>query len=68
MIIPGFVPDPIGSVVEYSPSSTEVVISVGIWALGLLIFTWMLRIAIPIMTGAFHVQDVAPAVEEMGRA
>ncbi len=56
MVVPGFVPTPQGTVLEYYPTWTEGVISVGIWAFGLLIFSWMLHLAIPIMTGKFHIR------------
>lgn len=54
LIIPGFVPTPLGNIVEYVPSLNEALICVGIWAFGLLLFSWMLHLAIPIMSGEFH--------------
>lgn len=57
MVIPGFVPSPQGSMVEYFPSWTEMVVATGVWAFGLLAFSWMVHTAIPIMTGEFHVHD-----------
>lgn len=54
LVVPGFVPSPQGSIVEYSPTWSETLISLGIWAFGLLIFSWMLHIAIPILGGHFH--------------
>lgn len=56
MVIPGFVPSPQGSIVEYSPSWVEILVSVGIWAFGILVFSWMLHMAIPIMSGKLHVR------------
>ncbi len=50
LIIPGFVPSTLHEMVEYLPSLTEWKITVGIWALGLMVFTLALRIAIPILT------------------
>jgi hypothetical protein len=32
-------------------------LSLGIWATGLFVFTMLLRVAIPIMNGDFHVAD-----------
>ncbi len=52
-IIPGFVPDPLGEIYEYLPNTTEVAISLAIWATGLLIFTLFMRVAIPIERGDF---------------
>lgn len=53
MVIAGFVPSPQGSVIEYSPSLTETLVSMGIWAFGLLLFSWMAHVAVPILTGEF---------------
>jgi molybdopterin-containing oxidoreductase family membrane subunit len=51
LIVPGFVPTPVGEVFEYSPSATEVFVSLGIWAFGALIFTFLAKVAIPIEEG-----------------
>jgi len=51
LIVPGFVPSPLGEIVEYAPSLNEVLVSLGIWALGALLYTLMLRIAIPVVLG-----------------
>ena len=51
LIIPGFVPSTLHEVVEYTPSLVEWKVTAGIWALGLMIFTVALKIAIPILAG-----------------
>lgn len=51
LVVPGFVPTPLGEVFEYSPRWGEVFISLGIWALGALIFIFLTKIAIPIELG-----------------
>lgn len=51
LVIPGFVPSPLGEVVEYSPSFTEFCVSAAIWALGALIYTLLLKAAVPIELG-----------------
>jgi len=53
LIIPGFIPAPLGEVWEYLPTSTEVMVTVGIWAIGFLILTTLLKIIIPIEMGEF---------------
>ncbi|MBI5247895.1 MAG: polysulfide reductase NrfD [Desulfomonile tiedjei] len=53
LIIPGFIPAPLGEVWEYMPTTLEVLIAIGIWAIGLLILTLILKIIIPIETGEF---------------
>jgi Ni/Fe-hydrogenase subunit HybB-like protein len=57
LIIPGFLPTPLGEIVEYVPTYNETMVCVGIWAIGILIFSWMLHLAIPIISGAFHKRD-----------
>ncbi|MCX8023087.1 MAG: polysulfide reductase NrfD [Syntrophorhabdaceae bacterium] len=52
-VLPGFTPDPLGEIYEYIPNLTEFAISLGIWALGLLIFTLFMKVAIPIVRGDF---------------
>src|SRR5512139_281147 len=61
-VIPGFVPDPLGEIFEYIPNLLELMVSFGIWALGLLVFTLLMKVAIPIETGKFtHVTYVERA-------
>ncbi len=55
LIIPGFIPSPLGQVWEYAPSSTEIFVSLGIWGIGLLILTVLLKIIIPIELGELTV-------------
>jgi molybdopterin-containing oxidoreductase family membrane subunit len=54
LVIPGFVPTPLGEVFEYVPSWGEVFVSLGIWALGILVFTLLAKVAIPIELGALR--------------
>ena len=57
LVIPGFIPDVLHEIYEYSPTGTEMLLSMGIWATGLFVFTMLLRVAIPIMNGDFHVAE-----------
>ncbi len=57
LVIPGFIPDVLHEIYEYAPSGIELLLSMGIWATGLFVFTMLLRVAIPIMNGDFHVAD-----------
>jgi len=50
-VIPGFIPSPLGEVWEYTPQLREVLISIGVWGIGILVYTLLLKIAIPIETG-----------------
>ena len=64
MIVPGFIPDPLGEIYEYMPNVSEIAISLGIWAFGLLIFTLFMRIAIPIQRGDFiHSRYAKPPIQ-----
>ena len=53
LIVPGFIPDPLGEIYEYLPNIPEIAVSLGIWAFGLLILTLFMRIAVPIQRGDF---------------
>jgi molybdopterin-containing oxidoreductase family membrane subunit len=59
LIVPGFVPTTIGEMFEYVPTRVEILVSVGIWAFGLLVFTVLTKIAIPIELGTL-VRAAAP--------
>ncbi len=51
LVIPGFIPTPLGAIVDYTPSLNETLVCVGIWAFGLLCYTVFLRMAVPILQG-----------------
>jgi Ni/Fe-hydrogenase subunit HybB-like protein len=54
LVVPGFVPTPIGEIVEYMPTMNETLISFSIWAFGFLAFTIFLRMSIPILQGSLN--------------
>jgi molybdopterin-containing oxidoreductase family membrane subunit len=51
LIIPGFIPDTLGEIYEYTPTMQEILITIGIWATGALLYTFLLKLAIPVYTG-----------------
>jgi molybdopterin-containing oxidoreductase family membrane subunit len=51
LVIPGFVPSPLGEVVEYFPTWVEWTVTAGIWALGFFVLTVLVRVALPIEMG-----------------
>jgi molybdopterin-containing oxidoreductase family membrane subunit len=48
MVIAGFVPNPLGQVVHYAPSLPELMISIAIYAIGLLVLTGLYKIALEV--------------------
>jgi molybdopterin-containing oxidoreductase family membrane subunit len=46
LIVPGFLPSPLGEVVDYLPTWVELSITVGVFALGITIITWLIRAAL----------------------
>jgi molybdopterin-containing oxidoreductase family membrane subunit len=64
LVFPGFTPGTLGEIYEYVPTSLEVQVSLGIWAIGALIFTVLAKVAIPIDTGElkfYTTESKAPA-------
>lgn len=70
LIIPGFTPTPLGEVFGYSPTLTSSLVSFGIWAIGILVFTVLAKVTIKIETDRlkFKVSDSvdAPTLAEEG--
>ena len=61
LVIPGFIPSPLGEIVEYSPSLNETLVSFGIWAFGLLCYTLFLRMTVPVLQGRVNKDNESPA-------
>ena len=55
LIVPGFIPNPLGEIVEYVPTWNEILICVGIWAVGAIIYTILLRCTTPILKGKLKI-------------
>jgi molybdopterin-containing oxidoreductase family membrane subunit len=51
LIVPAFIPTPLGEIVEYMPTMNEILVGLGIWAFGLLIYTIFVRITVPVLSG-----------------
>ncbi len=56
LIVPGFIPTPLGDLVEYTPSEIEILVSLGIWSFGALLFTMMGKVVLAIETGELRFQ------------
>lgn len=57
LIVPAFIPSPLGEIVEYTPTLNETLICLGIWALGLLLYTVFVRITVPVLAGRLTVDS-----------
>jgi molybdopterin-containing oxidoreductase family membrane subunit len=57
LVIPGYIPTPLGEIFEYLPNSTEVMISLGILAIGLLTFTLLAKAGMAIERGQLRLRD-----------
>jgi molybdopterin-containing oxidoreductase family membrane subunit len=51
LVIPGFVPTPLGEIFEYTPTNVEFGVAAGIWAFGILVFTMLAKAVIAIEMG-----------------
>jgi len=51
LIVPGFIPTPLGEIFEYAPSLIETLVSLAIWAFGLLVMTLLIKFATDVETG-----------------
>ncbi len=60
LVVPGFVPSPLGEIVEYTPSLVELGVTAGVWALGMFVLTVLVRVALPIELGEAR----SPYIEE----
>jgi Ni/Fe-hydrogenase subunit HybB-like protein len=53
LVIPGMTPDTLGEIYEYTPTVTEWSIALGIFGVGFLILTILVKISVPILVGTF---------------
>jgi Ni/Fe-hydrogenase subunit HybB-like protein len=67
LIIPGLTPDALGEIYEYVPSITELRVAAGVFAVGFLAFTLMLKVAVPISLGEFQDASGVPGSEVASR-
>lgn len=60
LIIPGFIPDTLHDIYEYMPSTREVLIGLGIWAFGGMLYTLAVRMVIALDTGRLRHPGAPP--------
>ena len=63
MIVPGFLPTPLGEIVEYFPTVPETLVCIGVWSFGILMYSWMIHLAIPILSGELSIHPEAAEVK-----
>ena len=51
LVVPGFIPSPLGEISEYTPTLLEILITMGVWAMGGLILTLLFRVVMSIRQG-----------------
>ena len=54
LVIPGLTPDTLGEIYEYPPTLTEWCIAAGIFGIGFLVFTLLVKIAVSVYYGTFR--------------
>jgi Ni/Fe-hydrogenase subunit HybB-like protein len=54
LIIPGMTPDTLGQIYEYKPTITEWGTAMAVFGVGFLVFTLLVKIAVPILVGTFR--------------
>ncbi len=64
LVIPGMTPDTLGEIYEYTPTSVEIEVAIGVFAVGFLVFTSLVKVAVPMMMGEFGVRKL----EERGKS
>jgi Ni/Fe-hydrogenase subunit HybB-like protein len=65
MVVPGFIPTPLGEIFEYAPTPRELGVSVGIYALGALVFTILAKGGIAIELGKVGARRPSDAVTKV---
>ena len=68
LIIPGFTPSTLGQIYEYTPSAMEWGVAIGVFGIGFMVFTVLVKIAVPILVGTFRAPQRAPSPDPGGMA
>jgi molybdopterin-containing oxidoreductase family membrane subunit len=66
LIVPGFTPNALGEVVEYSPSWVEISLTLGIWALGLGLVSALVKSGVAVELGRLSLPRPEAVVERSG--
>jgi molybdopterin-containing oxidoreductase family membrane subunit len=68
LVIPGMTPDTLGEIYEYRPSAVEWMVAIGVFGMGGLVFTTLVNVAVPIMTGTLRAKGAPPLPHPQGAA
>jgi molybdopterin-containing oxidoreductase family membrane subunit len=68
LVVPGFIPTPLGEVFEYSPTLRELLVALGIWACGAIVFTLLAKASIAIELGRVRAAPATPATAKPAAA
>ena len=60
LVLPGMTPDTLGEIYGYTPTLNEWMVATGVFSVGFLVFTVLVKVAVPIMSGTFRPEG-APA-------
>jgi Ni/Fe-hydrogenase subunit HybB-like protein len=61
LVIPGMTPDTLGEIYEYRPTGTEWSVALGIFGIGFLVFTVLVKVSVPMLVGTFTTAHPLPA-------
>ena len=60
LVVPGMTPDALGEIYEYAPSLNEWGVTVGVFGVGALVLTVLVKVSVPILTGALRTPGGTP--------
>jgi Ni/Fe-hydrogenase subunit HybB-like protein len=63
LVIGGMTPDTLGMVYGYRPSATELAVAAGVFGFGFLVFTALVKVAVPILYGTLRAETPTPVAQ-----
>jgi molybdopterin-containing oxidoreductase family membrane subunit len=60
LIIPAFVPSTLHELIEYVPTLSEWKITAGVWAVGAMVLTVLVKISLPVLRGELGPESIRP--------
>ncbi len=63
LVVPGFTPSVLGEIYEYAPTKVEVMVSLGVFGVGALVFTLLSRAAIAVLNGDLRMRGAEAATD-----